>query len=81
MVVIPRSAVALLTRLGANPMKSLASLLQEAMAFHLRGELSSRDWAIEAAADLVEGLGKCGVSEIRVPFYLLSRTPPTGGVA
>jgi len=78
---VPKTAVALLTRLGKDPTKCLASLIQEAMVFNLRGQLSARDRAIEAASELAEGLGRCGVSEIRVPFYLLSRTPPAADVA
>jgi hypothetical protein len=81
MAMVPKTAVALLTRLGANPTQSLASLLQEAMVLNLRGQLSARDQVLEAASDLVEGLGRCGMSEIHVPFCLLSRRPPTAGVS
>jgi hypothetical protein len=78
---VPKTAVDLLTRFGENPTKSLASLFQEAMVFNLRGQLSARDSAIEAASELAEGLGRCGMSEIRVPFYLLSRRPPPEDLA
>lgn len=81
MVVVPKTTVALLTRVGEDPSKALALLLLEAMVSDIRGQFSERDDAIDAASALFEGLKRSGLNEVGVHPFLLARTKRTPDVA
>lgn len=59
---------------GWDIVGTVATLCIEAQVSNLRGDASRRDGAVAAAAELMNGLGRCGSKAISVQPILLGRT-------
>jgi hypothetical protein len=79
--VVPKTAFALLLRSGADPAGTIVDLCLVATVSNVRGQLRSRDAAVEAASVLLEGLARCGTSEVRLQPFLLARTRRSSDIA